>query len=300
MLRFCAAYSTHLFCDADILLLVNSAKTTKEASKDGLAGALAIRTLVVDDEPLAREEMTFLLKAHSDIRIVGEGRNGLEAFQLIKEHQPDLVFLDVAMPGHDGLELVRRLLDKKSKIKIPHLVFATAYEQYAVQAFEMNAIDYLLKPIDKGRLAQSLDRVRRLMETPSPSADTLEELVRMLKEGSTPAAAQTKLLLRSSGRLFLIDPRQLIFATIEDGMISMATKDMEGESNYRTLEDLQSTLDPAIFWRVHRSYLININHIKEVVPWFKSSYQLRMDDRKNTEIPVSRAQTKRLRELLKL
>ncbi|MBI2816427.1 MAG: response regulator transcription factor [Acidobacteria bacterium] len=259
---------------------------------------MAIRTVIVDDEPLAREEMAFLLKAHPDVRIVGEGRNGLEAYQLVKEHQPDLVFLDVAMPGHDGLELVRRLLEKKSKIKIPHMIFATAYDQYAVQAFELNAIDYLLKPIDKARLAQSLDRVRRVMETPSPSTDTLEELVRMLKEGSAPT--QTKLLLRSSGRLFLVDPRQLIFATIEDGMISMATKEMEGESNYRTIEELQANLDPTSFWRVHRSYLVNINHIKEVVPWFKSSYQLRMDDRRNTEIPVSRAQTKRLRELLKL
>jgi two-component system, LytTR family, response regulator len=259
---------------------------------------MTIRTIVVDDEPLAREELSFLLKAHPEIRVVAEGKNGVEAFQLIKEHQPDLVFLDVAMPGQDGLELVRRLLDKKNKFKIPKLIFATAYDQYAVQAFELNAVDYLLKPIDKGRLAQSLDRVRRLIEGRSPSTERLEELVRMLKEGSSPP--QMKLLLRSSGRLLLIDPRQLIFATIEDGRISMVTKEMEGESNYRTIEDLQTNLDPTLFWRVHRSYLVNINHIKEVVPWFKSSYQLRMDDRKGTEIPVSRAQTKRLRELLKL
>jgi two-component system LytT family response regulator/two-component system response regulator LytT len=120
----------------------------------------------------------------------------------------------------------------------------------------------------------------------------------MLKE--SPPPQQMKLLLRSSGRLLLIDSKDMIFATIEGGLISMMTKEIEGESNYRTIEELQANLDPAIFWRVHRSFIININHIKEVVPWFKSSYQLRMDDRKNTEIPVSRAQTKRLRELLKL
>jgi len=279
---------------------VTGTKSIKETYRnEALAEGATIRTLVVDDEPLAREELVFLLKVHPDVKIVAEGRNGLESFQLIKEHQPDLVFLDVAMPGHDGLDLVRRLLDKKSKIKMPHMIFATAYDQYAVQAFELNAIDYLLKPIDKTRLAQSLDRVRRLMETPTHSTETLEELVRVLKEG-TPSPPQTKLLLRSGGHLFLIDPRQLIFATIENGLISMATKDMEGESNYRTIEELQAKLDPAAFWRAHRSYLVNINHIKEVVPWFKSSYQLRMDDRKNTEIPVSRAQTKHLRELLKL
>ncbi len=271
----------------------------KESVKNEAAVAAAtIRTIVVDDEPLAREELAFLLKAHPEIRVVAEGRNGVEAFQLIKEHQPDLVFLDVAMPGQDGLEVVRRLLDKKNKIKVPQVIFATAYDQYAVQAFELNAIDYLLKPIDKGRLSQSLERVRRAMEGRAHSTERLEELVRMLKEGSSPP--QTKLLLRSSGRLMLIDPRQLIFATIEDGLISMVTKEMEGESNYRTLEELQGNLDPTVFWRAHRSYLVNINHIQEVVPWFKSSYQLRMDDRKGTEIPVSRAQTKRLRELLKL
>ena len=257
-----------------------------------------IRAIEVDDEPLAREELTFLLKAHPDIRVVAEGRNGVEAFPLIKEHQPDLVFVDVAMPGQDGMELVRRVLDKKNKVKIPHMIFATAYDQYAVQAFELNAIDYLLKPIDKVRLAQSLERVRRLLEVPSPPTETLEELMRMLKE--SPPPQQMKLLLRSSGRLLLIDSKDMIFATIEGGLISMMTKEIEGESNYRTIEELQANLDPAIFWRVHRSFIININHIKEVVPWFKSSYQLRMDDRKNTEIPVSRAQTKRLRELLKL
>ena len=262
-----------------------------------VAPAMTIRTILVDDEPLAREELNFLLKAHPDIRVVAEGRNGMEAYQLIKEQQPDLVFLDVAMPGQNGLELVRRLLDKKNKVKMPHMIFATAYDQYAVRAFELNAIDYLLKPIDKGRLAQSLDRVRRLLEVPAPSIERLEEMVRMLRESPSP---QTKLLLRSTGRLFLIDSKELIFATIEDGLISMVTKDMEGESNYRTIEELQTNLDANTFWRVHRSFLVNINHIKEVIPWFKSSYQLKMDDRKNTEIPVSRAQTKRLRELLKL
>jgi two-component system, LytTR family, response regulator LytT len=271
----------------------------KDSGKNEAAGVqtAVIRTIVVDDEPLAREELGFLLKAHGDVRVIAEGRNGVEAFHLIKEHQPDLVFLDVAMPGQDGLELMRKLLDKKSKVKIPHMIFATAYDQYAVQAFELNAIDYLLKPIDKNRLAQSVERVRRLMETPAHSTETLEELVRMLRVGPQ---QQAKLLLRSNGRLFLLDPPQLIFATIEDGLITLVARDMEGESNYRTIEDLQTNLDANMFWRVHRSYLININHIKEVVPWFKSSYQLRMDDRKNTEIPVSRAQTKRLRELLKL
>ena len=268
------------------------------AKEEHAATATAtITAILVDDEPLARQELTFLLKAHPDIQIVAEGRNGLEAFQLVKEHQPDLLFLDVAMPGQDGLGLVRKLLDKKSRGKVPHVVFVTAYDQYAVQAFELNAIDYLLKPIEKGRLAQSLQRVRRLLEAPVNPGEALEELLRTLKNRPS---QQAKLLVRSNNRLFLIDANDFILATIEDGLISLVSKDVEGESNYRTIEELQAHLDPSVFWRVHRSYLININHIKEVVPWFKSSYQLRMNDRKNTGVPVSRAQTKRLRELLKL
>ena len=106
--------------------------------------------------------------------------------------------------------------------------------------------------------------------------------------------------MKSGGRLYLVDADDIIYASIEDGVISIVTRDFEGQSNFRTVEELQGNLDPALFWRVHRSYLININRIKEVVPWFKSSYQLRMDDKKQTEIPVSRAQTKRLRELFGL
>jgi two-component system LytT family response regulator/two-component system response regulator LytT len=257
-----------------------------------------ISTIIVDDEPLARAELNFLLKAHADVHVVAEARNGLEALQLIKDHQPDLVFLDVAMPGQDGLEVVRRLLDKKFRHKVPQVVFATAFDQHAVQAFELNAIDYLLKPIDKARLGQSLQRVRRLLETPANPANALEEVLRTLQ---TPKPTQqSKLLLRTGGHLLLVHDKDLIYAAIEEGRIRLATKDMEGESNFRTIEDLQAALDPSVFWRVHRSYLVNINHIKEVVPWFKGSYQLRMNDRRNTEIPVSRAQTKRLRELLNL
>ncbi|HEV8612999.1 MAG TPA: response regulator transcription factor, partial [Gemmatimonadales bacterium] len=210
--------------------------------------AATISAIVVDDEPLAREELAFLLKAHPDIQVVAQGRNGLEAFHLIKEHQPDLVFLDVAMPGHDGVELARRLLDKRLKIKIPHIVFATAYDHYAVQAFELHAIDYLLKPIEKARLAQSLQRVRRLMETPHNPVEALEEALRTLQDRPP---LQTKLLIRSNKRLFLIDAKDLIFATIEDGLISVVAREFEGESKYRTLEELQADLDPNLFWRVH-------------------------------------------------
>ncbi len=258
---------------------------------------MTLSAVIVDDEQLARDELAFLLKDVEDVHVVAQGKNGVEGVNLIREHNPDLVFLDVQMPGLDGFGVIKKLLDKK--IVLPKIVFATAFDQYAVKAFEVNAVDYLLKPFDKKRVAQSVQKVRAKMESGSSSSDKIESLVRML-EMQKPAA---KILIKSAGRLFLVNQKDIGFASIEEGVITVVTSGpsgIEGQSNCRTLEELLDSLDPNLFWRAHRSYLVNINRIKEVVPWFKSSYQLRMDDKKQTEIPVSRAQTKRLRELFGL
>jgi two-component system response regulator LytT len=259
---------------------------------------MPLSAVIVDDEQLARDELAFLLKNLGDVDVVAQGKNGLEAINLIREHNPDLVFLDVQMPGLDGFAVIKKLLDKK--VSLPKIVFATAFDQYAVKAFEVNAVDYLLKPFDKKRVAQAVQKARAKMESTTDSSEKLETLVRML-ESQKPQTS--KVLLKSMGRLFLINQKDICFASIEDGVISVVTSGpngMEGQSNCRTLEELLDSLDPNLFWRAHRSFLVNINHIKEVVPWFKSSYQLRLDDKKQTEIPVSRAQTKRLRELFGL
>jgi len=259
---------------------------------------MSLSAVIVDDEQLARDELAFLLKGAGDVNVIAQGKNGLEAINLIREHNPDLLFLDVQMPGLDGFAVIKKLLDKK--IPLPKIVFATAFDQYAVKAFEVNAVDYLLKPFDKKRVAQSIQKARAKMESSAPS-DKLETLVRMLESQKTQPTS--KVLIKSAGRLFLVDQKDICYASIEDGVISVVTAGMngtEGQSNCRTLEELLDSLDPKLFWRAHRSYLVNINRIKEVVPWFKSSYQLRMDDKKQTEVPVSRAQTKRLRELFGL
>ncbi len=257
---------------------------------------MSLSAVIVDDEQLARDELAYLLKSVDGIDIVAQGKNGVEAVNLIKEHSPDLVFLDVQMPGLDGFGVIKRLLDKK--VAMPQIVFATAFDQYAVKAFEVNAVDYLLKPFDKKRVAQSVQKAKaRKQETPA-AEDKLETLVKMLEAQQKPSAS--KILIKSAGRLFLVDQKDICYASIEDGVISVFTTAAEGQSNCRTLEELLESLDPNLFWRAHRSYLVNINRIKEVVPWFKSSYQLRMDDKKSSEIPVSRAQTKRLRELFGL
>ena len=258
---------------------------------------MSLSTLIVDDEQLARDELAYLLKNIGDVEVVAQGKNGLEAVSLIREHSPDLVFLDVQMPGLDGFGVIKKLLDKK--IPLPKIVFSTAFDQYAVRAFEVNAVDYLLKPFDRKRVAQSIERARSMTEASNPS-DKLDALVRML-ESQKPQTS--KILLKAVGRLFLVNQKDICFASIEDGIITVVTSGangMEGQSNCRTLEELLDSLDQDLFWRAHRSFLVNIQHIREVVPWFKSTYQLRMDDPKKTEVPVSRSQTKRLRELFNL
>ena len=253
-----------------------------------------LTTVVVDDEQLACDELTYLLKDFPEIEVIAAASNGLEAVDLIRKLEPELVFMDVHMPGLDGIGAVRRL--RETGADLPHFIFVTAYDQHAVEAFRLEALDYLLKPVDKTRLAETIERARRTV----PEKKGLP----VSAGGGTalkPAAApRSKLLVRANNRNFIVDANDVIYATIDNGLITLVTTNLEGQSNYRTIEDLQANLDRDMFWRVHRSYLVNINRIKEVVPWFKSSYQLRMDDKKHTEVPVSRVQTRRLRELFKL
>jgi two-component system LytT family response regulator/two-component system response regulator LytT len=259
---------------------------------------MPINTIIVDDEKPAREELAFLLKAFPEISLIGQGKNGLEAVSLIKEHNPDLVFLDVQMPGLDGFGVLQKLVERK--LKVPHVVFATAFDHYAVQAFDVNAVDYVLKPFDKARLSKAIQKAKKEIEAHTSTTERLEQLVSQLSAPKQASTQPSKILIRSQQRMLLVDAEDLIFASIEGGLISVTAKDLEGSSNYRTLEELHATLDSDSFWRPHRSYLVNIHHIREVVPWFKSSFMLKMKDKKSSEIPVSRQQTKRLRELFKL
>ena len=249
-----------------------------------------VTAIIVDDEQLARDEMAYLLKDFPEVEIVGTGENGLSAIELIEQLEPDVVFMDVQMPGVDGLGVIRQLRERN--IPLPYFILATAYDQYAVEAFRMEALDYLLKPVDKDRLAETVERAVRVTG----------ERHRPETQPASPrqSAQRNKILVKNAGRSFIVDAQDIVYATIDDGLITIVTTALEGESNYRTIEELQSNLDPDVFWRVHRSFLVNINRIREVIPWFKSSYQIRMDDKRQTEIPVSRVQTKRLRTLLKL
>jgi two-component system, LytTR family, response regulator len=260
-----------------------------------------MRIVVVDDEQLAREELCYQLGQLGTGEVVAQAANGLEAIAAVERHEPDLVFLDIQMPGLTGFEVARRLLQRDEDS--PALIFVTAFDQHAIEAFEVNAVDYLLKPVDATRLEQALQRARRRLSSDRASGqmplnDQLERIVKMMSSGRQ--VRREQVAVKVGERFLLVHADDIIYASLADESINIVTGHVTGSSNYRTLDDLQARLDPDVFWRVHRSHLVNINKIKEIVPWFSRNYILRMKDAKSTEIPVSRSQTKRLREYLKL
>jgi two-component system LytT family response regulator/two-component system response regulator LytT len=260
----------------------------------------SLRVVVVDDEQLARDELCYQLEHVGDLEVVAQAGNGVEAVAAIDRLEPDLVFLDVQMPGLSGFEVARRLLERAEEA--PALIFVTAFDQHAIEAFEVNAVDYLLKPVEAGRLEQAVQRARRRLALERPSQpvavnDQLEKIVKMMADRQV---RREQVAIKVGERFMLVQAEEIIFASLADESINIVTGHVTGTSNYRTLDDLQARLDPEIFWRVHRSHLVNINKIKEIVPWFSRNYILRMKDVKATEIPVSRSQTKRLREYLRL
>jgi two-component system LytT family response regulator/two-component system response regulator LytT len=275
-----------------------------------------LRAVLADDEQLARDELKYLLDQRGGIDVIGQAANGVEALAAIERLRPDLVFLDVQMPGLTGFEVARRLLDNAS---LAAIVFVTAYDRHAIEAFEVNAVDYLLKPVDPARLDQALQRVRRRMaaerqatmpdapETPEADRpaggvagvghDQLERIVELI---TARQRSREQFAIKVGERFVLVQTDEIVYASMADESVTVATQRIVGHSNFRTLDELQARLDPGVFWRVHRSHLVNINKVREIVPWFSRNYILRMKDEKATEIPVSRTQTRRLRDYLKL
>jgi len=265
-----------------------------------------LRAVLVDDEQLARDEMVYLLDQVGGVDLVGQAGDGVDAIDAIHRLQPDLVFLDVQMPGLTGFEVARRLMDEASDTQI---VFVTAFDQHAIEAFEVNAVDYLLKPVDPSRLEMALDRARRRVASVRQDHEATggtgvglraEQIEKVLQLVADRQHRRERLAVRVGERFVLVHADDIVHASTVDDTITVVTRRDTGTSNYRTLDELQARLDPDVFWRVHRSHLVNINMIKEIVPWFSRNYILRMKDEKGTEIPVSRTQTRRLRDYLKL
>ena len=252
-----------------------------------------LTAVVADDEQLARDELCFQLTQIDGVEIVSQASDGLQALDEIARLNPDVAFLDVQMPGLTGFEVARRLLENGTDLAV---VFVTAFDHRAIEAFEVNAVDYVLKPVEPARLEQAVGRVRK-RRAEQPLGDQLERLVRMMAGQKD---RRNQIAIKVAERIVLVQSDDIIYASLTEDSINIVAGQVSGTSNYRTLDELQARLDPDVFWRVHRSHLVNINKIKEIVPWFSRNYILRMRDTKATEIPVSRSQTRRLREYLKL
>jgi DNA-binding LytR/AlgR family response regulator len=256
-----------------------------------------LSAVVVDDERLARDELCFLLGRIAGVEVIGQAGNGLDALRLVDDLTPDVLLLDVQMPGLSGFEVARQVLRRQPPTQV---VFVTAYDQHAIEAFEINAVDYLLKPVEPARLEQALARVERRIASDRAASLANQDLERIVQLIAERQNRREQLAIRVGERFLLVQADEIIYASLADEVISVVTGSVSGVSSYRTLDELQARLDPNMFWRVHRSHLVNIHKIKEIVPWFSRNFLLRMKDPKATEIPVSRSQTKRLREYLSL
>ena len=244
-----------------------------------------MRTIIVDDEESARERLRRMLRAHPEVSIIGEARDGLEALQSIEESRPDLIFLDIEMPGLTGFQLLRSLPDDL----LPMVIFATGYDQHALAAFDANALAYLLKPVEADRLASAVERAQKLDAFGrGREREHMREVVR-----ATPAILR-QIVCRKRDRMLLVQPEQILWFQMEDGMVKAHTATETYWVNY-PLGELEASLPGDIFFRARREVLVNLRKIKEIRPYFKSAFLLIMDDPGATEIAVSERQARFLR-----
>lgn len=243
---------------------------------------MKIRALVVDDEDLARIALRRVLEPERDIEIVGEAANGLEAIEKIGELRPDLVLLDIEMPGFDGFEVVQQLNDP------PAIVFVTAYDEYAVRAFEANAIDYLLKPVQPERLARALERVRQRMRS-SEHGGRVKEVAR---ERSGPVR---RIAARRGKRIVIVPLREVIRVEIEDKLVFAVTAH-DRLLVEKTISELEAILEPSGFLRISRGELVNLEMVKELVPWFSGTWRVKLAN--GEERDVSRERARQLKEAM--
>jgi DNA-binding LytR/AlgR family response regulator len=268
---------------------------------------MSIRVVVVDDEKPARDRVRRLLRDYPDVTVVGEAADVSTAVDLIEKEKPDLCFLDVQMPGGDGFDVLRRLR------YVPRIVFATAYDQYAVRAFEVNSLDYLLKPFDRKRFEAAMERVRESIgREDEPPGAAIRQLLEQLRSGlpqiktladrvasdeSAPRAAADepeRIPARRGSRILLLDPDEVLCFEAEDTLVYARTS--RGRFMVeRTLADLEQQLSSR-FFRTHRGYLVNLAQVGEIHPEDAGTFRIVLKDEDRTEVPLSRRQARRLRE----
>lgn len=247
---------------------------------------MKLKALIVDDEYPARYALRCLLSDFEGIEILGEAANGQEALALVKALDYHVLFLDVSMPGMTGLELGAAVQELS---KPPKIVYVTAYDGFAYQAFEVNAVDYLLKPVEPKRLKKAIDKLTIVCRENTDQEDVDLQPVPQIKIDRLPAEKQ--------GKTILVPESDILYAFTEQDCVCVKTYHDKLTTRF-TLKELEARLNPQIFFRTHRCYLVNLHKVKEIVPFFNGTYNLVVEDEKQGEVPVSRAQAKKLRKIL--
>ncbi len=263
---------------------------------------MKLKALIIDDEYPARQELRYALANFDSIEIVGEAANAQEALALIKALDYQVLFLDISMPGMSGLELGATIQELPNR---PYIIFVTAFDEYALSAFDVNAIDYILKPIEPKRLKKAIDKVIKLTrESKGASEEFLRSHeghdARMGETGPDKERGQIKIdriPAEIQGKTILVSESDIFYAYTEQDNIYIKTFNEKLFTRF-TLKELEARLNPQVFFRTHRCYLVNLNKVKEIVPFFNGTYNLVVEDKERSEVPVSRAQAKKLRRIL--
>lgn len=255
-----------------------------------MTDAPLIRVLLVDDEPLARSMMREMLQGDAQVEIVGESVNGREALEAIRAVAPDLVFLDVQMPELGGFEVLAQLPPGR----IPYVIFVTAYDQYAVRAFEVNALDYLLKPFDQDRFNSSWQRARtRILQERNGGMD--QRILALLEDLKAGNKYLERLVIKAGGRIYFLDINDIDWIEAEGNYVSVHSA-KKTHLLRETISSLESQLDPKKFVRIHRSSIVRIASIRELQPWFHGEYRVNLEN--GTQLALSRNYRDKLQEAL--
>ena len=248
-----------------------------------------IRALIIDDEPLARMRISDLLKKEEGIEVVGEAGNGTDAVKLIKKEKPDLIFLDVQMPGKDGFGVLESL----GSNAMPHVIFVTAYDQYALRAFDVHAMDYLLKPFDRKRFYESLHRALDHIGMKKEGGFT-SKLKELLEDVQPTKKYMDRLIIKAEGRIFFVKTEEIDWIEAAGNYVTLHLG-KEEHLMRDTMSSMEEKLDPEMFMRIHRSNIVNIERIKEIQPWFNGEYLIILKD--DTRLTLSRKYRERFKDL---
>lgn len=255
---------------------------------------MKIRAVIGEDERIAREELAYLIQSHDDFILCPSAENGKQVLEHYHQYRPDVIFLDIHMPILSGMQVAIELVElcNKTDEKPPMLIFTTAYDEYAIQAFGVGAIDYLLKPYDKQRFNAAISRVRKHF-----SLDNQKSVTPIHLDGMNQQQRSSKLLIDDGEKVVVVSPEMIQYAVRNERLIEIATE-KENIQTRMTLQELEGKVRGFPFFRPHRSFLVNLDYIQEMIPWFNGAYHIILKNNEKTKIPVSRAAARSLFRIL--